>query len=263
MDCRAWLRVAVAVAAVACGAAQMHKYICDQNCRRKDSPCPSPCRACPEPAPCPAAVCPRPKCPAPPPKPRCPAPICPTLPEVPPCPRPIVNITCPPANCGRRACEACPACPERPSCLGGSATPPTPAEPPPGYELLGGADAVGSGPRSAYRLFANTKTWTDANSTCAADGAHLAVPNSEIEFTKLITMLKNAGVTSVHIGFFRTYGNFTTVLGEPMDSYQGALWQTGEINPSWKCASLAPEDLKITAEPCTDLQKYICEFRQN
>ncbi|CAG9135521.1 unnamed protein product [Plutella xylostella] len=109
--------------------------------------------------------------------------------------------------------------------------------------------------RSCYKFHQVRRNWTRAFMTCAAEGAHLAIINSEAEAKHLTTMFPPEGGTLeldlAHLGFqdYGERGVWRTIHGEtiqnttyevwagpdnaPPGEYCGSMFRNGKLNDVW------------------------------
>ncbi|GLH06277.1 Hemolymph lipopolysaccharide-binding protein [Gryllus bimaculatus] len=144
---------------------------------------------------------------------------------------------------------------------------PEPRLPPPGYELV---PELGW-----YRLHLTPLTWEEARQACVAEGAHLAVLNSQEEADALKGIFARApaqipGATYHHvaiIGFSDLVeGKFYTIFGETLEQAGYAVWGTDQPNNAKgnkdsesDCGGIERTG-KLNDLPCRSVNAYFCEF---
>lgn len=113
---------------------------------------------------------------------------------------------------------------------------------------------LSTGLSHVYRPIPTALSWTMQMSTCAADGAYLAIPESPFELDTLVGV---AGETWIGISDRATEGRFLTVF----DTVPSFLpWQVGQPDDfmmNEDCVVATPSGLNDL--PCNVLRPAICE----
>ncbi|KAK7871671.1 hypothetical protein R5R35_009038 [Gryllus longicercus] len=140
--------------------------------------------------------------------------------------------------------------------------------PPPGYELVPGV--------GWYRLHLTPLTWEEARLACEAEGAHLAVLNSQEEAAALkgifarapATIPQAAWANFAYIGFSdATEGHYITIFGQTLEESGYAEWITNQpdnakssTDPDSDCGGIVRQNGKLNDLPCRERAAYFCEF---
>ncbi|XP_046401980.1 hemolymph lipopolysaccharide-binding protein-like [Ischnura elegans] len=103
--------------------------------------------------------------------------------------------------------------------------------------------------------------WDKAYSTCASEGAHLAIINSEAEYDVIRSL---GGKDNAYLGFHDRVkeGEWVTVFGEPLDSTGFTRWipkQPDNAGGIEHCGSYHPRG-GLNDIPCNLEFPFICEF---
>ncbi|KAL0892652.1 hypothetical protein ABMA27_014376 [Loxostege sticticalis] len=122
---------------------------------------------------------------------------------------------------------------------------------------------------SCYKTSKVGLIWKDAYTSCATDGAHLAVINSEEEAQILSDLRrKTFEKETVHAGIRSWNREWITVQGQSLKEAGYAHWRNGEPNNAGgveDCGSMVendkdPEAGILNDVPCDGLKHYICEI---
>ncbi|KAL0840835.1 hypothetical protein ABMA28_014642 [Loxostege sticticalis] len=122
---------------------------------------------------------------------------------------------------------------------------------------------------SCYKTSKVRLTWKAAYTSCATDGAHLAVINSEEEAQILSDLRrKTFEKETVHAGILSWDREWITVQGQSLKEAGYAHWRNGEPNNVGgveDCGSMVendkdPEAGILNDVPCDGLKHYICEI---
>jgi hypothetical protein len=144
--------------------------------------------------------------------------------------------------------------------------PPPDAGPPPPDAGDGDDCPTGYGPilgtGGCYRATEDKKSWLAAEQACEAEGAHLAVLDSEAEYGALQIALSGQR----WVGFSdRVHEDlFPAVTGEDIEALP-FIWKVGEPNDGGDGPGGKPEDCVELAEAglnddhCEIVQRYVCE----
>ncbi|KAK7871669.1 hypothetical protein R5R35_009036 [Gryllus longicercus] len=134
-------------------------------------------------------------------------------------------------------------------------------QPPPGYELV---PLLGW-----YRLSLVPLPWEHARKACEAEGAHLAVLNSQEEAGALSAIFAKApesipGASWSHDAFLGFSdgkdGIYRTIFGETINETGYALWHSGQPDrPDEHCGGMSKKDGKLADLPCGASLAYFCE----
>ncbi|XP_049774330.1 hemolymph lipopolysaccharide-binding protein-like [Schistocerca cancellata] len=138
-----------------------------------------------------------------------------------------------------------------------------PPKPGPGYEYFAGV--------GYYKIHTTLKTWSDARKTCADEGGHLLILNSDAEASvakQLFSRHKQISAWAF-IGFHDkiTEGTYITVFGEPLQTTAYTKWGKGQpdnaggskTNEGEDCGSIA-HDSTLNDLPCGFKAPFICEY---
>ncbi|XP_046990752.1 hemolymph lipopolysaccharide-binding protein-like [Schistocerca americana] len=121
-----------------------------------------------------------------------------------------------------------------------------------------------------YKLHTEKMNWENARRTCAKEGAHLAIVNSEAEENAIREVMRahSSDNFAAFIGFHDIFkeGEYVTVLGEPLKSSGRVRWAKGEPNNGMFPGSPEGEDCgNIYADGtindcrCTLEMPFVCE----
>ncbi|XP_021923416.1 hemolymph lipopolysaccharide-binding protein-like isoform X2 [Zootermopsis nevadensis] len=135
----------------------------------------------------------------------------------------------------------------------------------PDYELFPGM--------GYYKLHTTPRTWNEALRTCAVEGAHLAIVNSESEarFLQLL-FSRHPKITGgnhndyAYLGVHDMFseGQFTTIFGDPLNNTGYMKWVGGQpdnggAEPGSDCLSLYRAQANFNDLPCNWKLAAFCE----
>ncbi|XP_069695682.1 hemolymph lipopolysaccharide-binding protein-like [Periplaneta americana] len=115
-----------------------------------------------------------------------------------------------------------------------------------------------------YKLHKNMKNFDGAWATCAQEGAHLAVINSETEALALVPWWVTFSANNFpFIGLYdpKRNGRFVTVFNKTQDAAGYNKWMVGEPDARGvqNCGLLSSEGT-LSNGGCDGLKLFICEF---
>ncbi|XP_063391053.1 macrophage mannose receptor 1-like [Cydia fagiglandana] len=117
--------------------------------------------------------------------------------------------------------------------------------------------------KTCHKIHPQFVSWQVAYATCATEGGHLAVVNSEYEAKTLARLIKSDWIWA-HIGFsYWRKDLWVTVHGETLAEAGYEVWAPGEPN-DWneeRCGSLAADVSTLVDIDCLDhARPFICEI---
>ncbi|XP_049856691.1 hemolymph lipopolysaccharide-binding protein-like [Schistocerca gregaria] len=121
-----------------------------------------------------------------------------------------------------------------------------------------------------YKLHTLQTNWENARRTCAKEGAHLAVVNSEAEENAIREVMRahSKNRFDAFIGFHDMFkeGQYLTVLGHPLRSSGHVNWKKGEPNnvelpdsPEGEDCGTIYNDGTINDVSCNAERLFVCE----
>ncbi|XP_063632411.1 uncharacterized protein LOC134803541 [Cydia splendana] len=117
--------------------------------------------------------------------------------------------------------------------------------------------------KTCHKIHSQFVSWQVAYATCATEGGHLAIVNSEYEAKTLARLIKSEWIWA-HIGFsYWRKDLWVTVHGETLAEAGYEAWAPGEPN-DWneeRCGSLAADVNTLVDIDCLDhARPFICEI---
>ncbi|XP_047108498.1 hemolymph lipopolysaccharide-binding protein-like [Schistocerca piceifrons] len=121
-----------------------------------------------------------------------------------------------------------------------------------------------------YKLHTDKRNWENARRTCAKEGAHLAIVNSEAEENAIREVMRAHSTEKfiAFIGFHDMFkeGEYLTVLGQPLISSGHVNWMKSEPNnaeypdsPEGQDCGSIYNDGTISDVRCNVERRFLCE----
>lgn len=114
----------------------------------------------------------------------------------------------------------------------------------------------------AYKFHKRAMTWNDARKICMAEGAQLAVLDSQAKEKAIQDGKEKNDVDSVWIGYHDLFeeGAWVTVTGESVDTLGYHGWGPSEPNNVGRGEDCAVLGGSINDIPCASQKQFVCEI---
>ncbi|XP_070548242.1 tolloid-like protein 2 isoform X2 [Ptychodera flava] len=129
------------------------------------------------------------------------------------------------------------------------------------YQEPSEASVVSTNSAADIALFAERKTFAEAQTSCLENGMVLFKVPSESIHTELVSLLNSLGYSNTDVwinGYQRSENTWVTTDGDDLTGYN--LWAPGEPNGSGRCLQLwAALGHRLDDTPCSMMKAYICQ----
>ncbi|XP_070548268.1 CUB and sushi domain-containing protein 1-like [Ptychodera flava] len=129
------------------------------------------------------------------------------------------------------------------------------------YQEPSEASVVSTNSAADIALFAERKTFAEAQTSCLENGMVLFKVPSESVHTELVSLLNSLGYSNIDVwinGYQRSENTWITTDGDDLTGYN--LWAPGEPNGSGRCLQLwAALGHRWDDTPCSMMKAYICQ----